>query len=173
MKKELVGDLRQVLKPYLGHWDVPEGGDLVLTIDKIYEEEVKNQHGTEVKPVMYFKEPGTKPMIVNKVNNDSITRLHGKRTETNTWEGKKIALYEAREPKSQDGLALRVRDYIPQGAELICEECGAVIKDRTVDGTLYKAKVVANNAKTKFHKYLCVDCYAAAVKRAEAAENDN
>ena len=162
MKKEIEGDLRQVLKPYLGHWDVPEGGDLILTIDRIYEEEVKNQHGVENKPVMYFKEPGVKPMIVNKTNNDTITRLHGKRTKTNTWAGKKIALYEAPESRSDDGFALRIREYIPKQDELFCEECGEMITDVTIDGKSYKAKAIANNALTKFGKYLCYNCAHAA-----------
>lgn len=167
MKKEIEGDLRQVLKPYLGHWDVPEDGDLVLTIDRIYEEEIRNQHGSEIKPVMYFREPGVKPMIVNKTNNDSITRLHGKRTRSNNWSGKKIALYEANEPKSADGLALRVRDYLPKTDDIICEECGAIVTDRVVDGKTYKAKAIANNAYTKFNKYLCYDCAAKAAQEGE------
>lgn len=166
MKREIEGDLRQVLKPYLGHWDVPEGGDLVLTIDRIYEEEVRNQHGSENKPVMYFREPDTKPMIVNKVNNDTITKVHGKRTKTNTWAGKKIALYEAKEPKSQDGLALRVREYIPKSDELYCEVCGELITDHDK----YKAKAIANNALTKFGKYMCFDCAHAAAQEQEAAD---
>lgn len=158
MKREIEGDLRQVLKPYLGHWDIPEDGDLVLTIDKVYEEEIKNQHGTEIKPVMYFQEPNAKPMIINKTNNDSITKVLGKRTKTNNWSGKKIALYEAKEPKSADGLALRVRDYAPKTDELYCEECGTLITDHEADGKTYKAKAIANNAFTKFGRYLCFEC---------------
>lgn len=169
MKREIEGDLRQVLKPYLGHWDVPEGGDLILTIDRIYEEEIKNQHGTEIKPVMYFQEPNTKPMIINKTNNDSITRVLGKRTKSNNWSGKKIALYEAREPKSADGLALRVRDYAPKSDVLICEECGANIVDHEADGKTYKAKAIANNAYTKFGRYLCFECATKAAQE-EGAE---
>lgn len=167
MKKEIKGDLRQVLKPYLGHWDVPDDGDLVLTIDKIYEEEIRNQHGTEIKPVMYFKEPDAKPMIVNKTNNDSITKVLGKRTKSNNWSGKKIALYEAKEPKSSDGLALRVRDYAPKQDVLYCEECGAEITDHEADGKNYKAKAIANNAFTKFGRYLCFDCATKAAQEAE------
>lgn len=171
MKREIEGDLRQVLKPYLGHWDVPEGGDLVLTIDKIYEEDVKNQHGTEQKPVMYFREPGIKPMIVNKTNNDAITKLHGKRTKTNNWSGKKIALYEAPESRSDDGYALRVRPYLPKSDELYCEECGELITDHTgEDGKTYRAKAIANNALTRFNRYLCWDCAAAAKAEQEGKE---
>lgn len=169
MKKEIEGDLRQVLKPYLGHWDVPEGGDLVLTIDKIYEEEVKNQHGTEQKPVMYFREPGVKPMIVNKTNNDAITKVHGKRTKTNNWSGKKIALYEAEESRSADGYALRVRPYAPKTDVLVCEDCGADITDVVADGKTFRAKVIANKALTDFGRYLCYDC---ALKAKEEAANN-
>ena len=167
MKRKIEGDLRQVLKPYLGHWDVPENGDLVLTIDEIYEEEIKNQHGTEVKPVMYFQEPDAKPMIVNKTNNDSITRVLGKRTKSNNWHGKKIALYEGKEPKSADGLALRVRDYAPKSDVLFCEECGTEITDHEADGKTYKAKAIANNAFTKYKRYLCFDCAAKEARREE------
>lgn len=157
MKEEIIGDLRQVLKPYLGHWDVPDGGDLILTIDKIYQEDVHNQRGTEKKPVMYFRED-VKPMIINKTNNDTITKLHGKRTKANTWSGKKIALYKAPESRSEDGYALRVRPYLPKTDEIFCEDCGGLITDHDK----YKAKAIANNALTKFGRFLCWDCAQAA-----------
>lgn len=165
MKEEIIGDLRQVLKPYLGHWDVPDGGDLILTIDKIYQEDVHNQRGTEKKPVMYFRED-VKPMIVNKTNNDTITKLHGKRTKANTWSGKKIALYEAPESRSEDGYALRVRPYLPKTDEIFCEACGELITDHDK----YKAKAIANNALTKFGRFLCWDCAQAAKAEMEGAE---
>lgn len=165
MKEEIIGDLRQVLKPYLGHWDVPDGGDLILTIDKIYQEDVHNQRGTEKKPVMYFRED-VKPMIVNKTNNDTITKLHGKRTKANTWSGKKIALYEAPESRSEDGYALRVRPYLPKTDEIFCEDCGGLITDHDK----YKAKAIANNALTKFGRFLCWDCAQAAKAEMEGAE---
>ena len=166
-KRELVGDLRQVLKPYLGHWDVPENGDLVLTIDKVYEEDVKNEHGTERKPVMYWKEPNYKPMIINKTNNDSITALYGRRTERNTWEGKKIALYSAVVPRSPDGHGLRIRDYKPEPDEYVCENCGAVI----VDSGKFKAKNIAKSSYNQFGQVLCMDC-AKAAKEALNADSE-
>ena len=164
-RRELVGDLRQVLKPYLGHWDVPENGDLVLTIDKIYEEDIKNERGTERKPVMYFKERGYKPMVVNKTNNDTITALHGRRTAANTWEGKKIALYAASVPRSADGKGLRVRDYKPEPDVYICESCGATIQDKGK----FKAKSIAISSRNQFGQVLCMDC-AKAAKEALSAE---
>jgi len=170
MSEKLIGDPLKILKPYLGHWDVPESGDLVLTIDEIYKEDIKNQRGTETRPVIHFTE-AVKPMVLNKTNRDSITRLHGKRTERNTWQGKKIALYSAPEPKSADGFALRVRDYVPKSDEYICEECGMLVTD--AEG--HRAKAIANNGLTKFNKILCFDCYkaaGAALKKKEADDEE-
>lgn len=171
MRRELEGDPLKILKPYLGHWDVPDDGDLILTIDKIYEDEVKNQHGTEVKPIIYFMEPNTKPMILNKTNRDSITNLHGRRTKSNNWHGKKIALYAAHESKSADGYALRIKPYIPKSDELICEECGQVITEQMIGGKMRSAKAIAANGITRFNKELCWDCYSR-LKEQEADEND-
>lgn len=169
MRRELEGDPLKILKPYLGHWDVPDEGDLILTIDKIYEDEVKNQHGTEVKPIIYFMEPDAKPMILNKTNRDSITKLHGRRTKSNNWHGKKIALYAAQESKSADGFALRIRPYLPKTNEIICEECGSVITDQVIDGVKRSAKAIAANGITRFNRELCWDCYQRA-KAEKAAE---
>lgn len=167
MKEEIKGDLREVLKPYLGHWDVPSGSDLILTIDRVYKEEVKNEHGTQIKPVIHFLEEGVKPMICNKTNNDAITKALGT-GKAKDWHGKKIALYEAPESKSQDGLALRVRDYPPKTDEFYCEDCGELITDQVIDGKTYKAKAIANNALTKFGKYLCYECAQKAKEEQEA-----
>lgn len=167
-KREITGDLRQVLKPYLGHWDVPESGDLVLTIDKIYEEDVKNERGTERKPVMYWKETNYKPMIINKTNNDSITALYGRRTERNNWEGKKIALYSAVVPRSSDGHGLRIREYKPEPDEYVCESCGTVI----TDVGKFKAKNIAISSRNQFGQVLCMDCAKAAKEALEGGEDE-
>ena len=155
MARELFeGDPLRILKPYLGHWDVVGDEDLVLTIDELYTDEVKNQHGSEVKPIITFMEPNTKPMILNKTNRDSITKLHGRRTTSNTWHGKRIALYAGREPKSADGFALRVRDYIPKDTHVVCENCGVVI-ERHGD---YSANKIVTLSREKYGRALCREC---------------
>ena len=165
MNREIEGDLRTVLKPYLGHWDIPEGQDLVLTIDRVYEEEVKDQRGTKMLPVIHFMESGVKPLICNKTNNKSISKALGS-SKAKDWHGKKIALYEADESRSDDGKAIRIRDYPPKTDEYYCEECGDLIEDAVIDGKTYRAKAIANNAFTKFGKYLCYEC-AQKAKEAE------
>lgn len=157
MGERLIGDPLKVLKPYLGHWDVPEDEDLILTIDDIYVEEIKNQHGSEDKPVIHFKED-VKPMVLNKTNRDSIAKLYGKRTKSNTWQGKKIALYSARETKSPDGLALRIRDMVPTTTEAVCEECGQVIKPVKTKTDSYSVNKLVELSKGKFGRVLCWEC---------------
>ena len=52
-----------------------------------------------------------------------------------------------------------------------CEVCGELITDTTIEGKTYKAKAIANNALTKFGKYMCYDCASAA--KAEQEETDD
>lgn len=63
-------------KNYLGHWDLPNGRDLVLTIKSAQWEEVKNPiiNVSEAKRVVRFQEPDIKPFICNETNAQSILR---------------------------------------------------------------------------------------------------
>ena len=55
-----------------------------------------------------------------------------------------------------------------KGIHIFCEECGEVITDKVVDNKTFKAKAIANNALTKFGRYLCFDCAQEAKRGAEA-----
>lgn len=80
-------------KNYLGHWDLPEGKDLILTIESAKWEEVKNPiiNKSEAKRVVRFKED-VKPFICNQGNAQSIIKSTGvKYMEDST--GQKIQLY--------------------------------------------------------------------------------
>ena len=61
-------------KNYLGAWDLPEKDDIILTIDRIGWETVKNpkKNTSEKKRVLHFKETKYKPMIVNEINSAAI-----------------------------------------------------------------------------------------------------
>ena len=145
-------------KPFLHHYDLPKDHDLVVTIAGVKKEKLRMANGAEdEKQVLHFVED-VKPLVLNKkVIPSAISKAVGS-TDRADWRGKKIALYEGREPKAEDGLAVRVREYSPKVEELVCEECGAVIEDVTIDGKTYKGRVIAENAKTKFGKYLCYEC---------------
>ena len=69
---ELKGDYRKFMdKSYLGAWDVPDDGDLILTIDKAARDDVKNERGTELKLTIHFVED-YKPMILNATDRKSV-----------------------------------------------------------------------------------------------------
>lgn len=65
-------------KNYLGHWDLPESGEIILTIKSAQWEVVKNPitNTSESKRVVRFEE-NVKPMICNQTNANSILKSTG------------------------------------------------------------------------------------------------
>lgn len=103
-------------KNYLGHWDLPEGKDLILTIHSAKWEEVKNPiiNTVEAKRVIRFKE-NVKPMICNQTNAQSIYKAIGVRNMEDS-EGHKIQLYIANimDKKTKENIdCIRVRKIKP------------------------------------------------------------
>lgn len=172
MSERLSGDFRKFMdKSFLGSWDVPDGGDLILTIDHVSRDDVQNEKGHEKKMALHFKERDYKPMICNTTNAKAISKAYGS-TKVEDWENKKISIYKATiSAFGSTQECLRVRDYPPKSDELYCEVCGELITDHDADGKTYKAKAIANNAFSKFGKYMCWDCAAEAKKAAEAEAN--
>ena len=167
MSEKLTGDFRKFMdKSFLGAWDVPDGSDLVLTIDYVARDDVQNERGSEKKLTIHFREKDYKPMIVNTTNAKAISTAY-KSTKVEDWENKKIGIYKATiSAFGQTTECLRVRDYPPKTDEFYCEECGELITDHGK----YKAKVIANNTLSKFGKYLCWEC--AESMRAEAEQEE-
>lgn len=168
MTEKLSGDFRKFMdKSFLGSWDVPDGGDLVLTIDYVSKDDVQNENGRAKKMALHFKERDYKPMICNTTNAKAISKAYGS-TKVQDWENKKIIIYKA--TISAFGATqecLRVRDYAPKTDEYFCEDCGELVTDHD----RFKAKAIANNAFTKFGRYLCFDC-AQKAKAKKEAEDD-
>ena len=170
MSEYLSGDYRiDNDKPYLHHYDLPKDHDLIVTIAGVKKEKLKMANGKEEdKQVLYFIED-VKPLVLNKkVNPAAITKAVGS-PDREVWQGKKIALYVGLESKAEDGYAVRIRDYAPKTDEYYCEDCGELITDKTIDGKTYHAKAIANNAYTKFGRYLCYEC----AQKAKEADNGN
>ena len=170
MGEKLKGDFQKYMdKDFLGAWDLNETGDTVLTIDHAERNDVKNDRGTEKKLAIYFRE-AKKPMICNVTNAKAISKAVGS-TKVEAWENKKVALYRAQITAfGETRECIRVRDYMPKTDEIYCEVCGELVTDVTVDGKTYKAKAIANNAFSKFGKYMCYDCAKEAAAEQEAAE---
>lgn len=160
MSDRLTGDFRKFMdKSFLGSWDVPDGGDLILTIDHVSRDDVQNEKGHEKKMALHFKERDYKPMICNTTNAKAISKAYNS-TKVEDWENKKISIYKATiSAFGQTQECLRVRDYAPKDDDLFCEVCGEPITDQVYEGKKYRAKAIANNALTKFNKKMCFDCY--------------
>ena len=158
MSEKLTGDFRKFMdKNFLGAWDLNETGDTVLTVDHVERNDVQNERGSEKKMTVHFMEREYKPMICNTTNAKAISKAVGS-TKVEDWEKKKVALYRATITAfGQTTECIRVRDYAPKQDELYCEVCGNLITDHGK----FKAKVIANNAMTKFGKYMCFDCATA------------
>ena len=158
---KLTGDFRKYMdKSFLGSWDVPDDGDLILTIDHASKDEVKNDRGTEQKLTSHFVEDA-KPMICNTTNAKAISAAHGS-TKVEDWEGKPIAIYKATiQAFGQSQECLRVREFAPKAETAICEECGSVVEPH---GN-YSVNKIVTLSKEKHGRVLCWDC-ATAVKEA-------
>lgn len=164
MAERLTGDYRKYLdKSFLGAWDVPEDGDLILTIDHAERNEVQNERGKETKTVLYFKED-YKPMILNKVNPDSISKALGS-THIEDWEGKRIAIFSEK-VNAFGGVkdALRVRPYPPKETRAYCDNCGQLIE---AHGS-YSVNKIVTMSKAKYGQSLCWECAQAKKEAADA-----
>lgn len=159
MSDRLTGDFRKYMdKSFLGAWDVPDGSDLILTIDHAAQDDVQNDRGKEKKLTLHFKEREYKPMVCNTTNAKAISKAYGS-TKVENWEGKKISIYKATiSAFGQTTECLRVREYAPKQDEFYCDDCGNLITDTEHEGKTYRAKAIANNAMTKYGRYLCWDC---------------
>lgn len=93
MKNEKTHWLQSPNKNYLGHWDLPESGELTLTISSAQWEPVTNPitQKTESKRVIRFKED-VKPMICNQTNAQSILTSTGVKFMEDSG-GQKITLF--------------------------------------------------------------------------------
>ena len=162
MAERLTGDYRKYLdKSYLGAWDIPDDGDLILTIDRAVRDEVQNERGKEKKLILYFVED-YKPMIMNKVNPENISKALGS-TKLEDWEGKRIAIYSEK-VNAFGGVkdALRIRPYPPKETNVFCDNCGSKIE---AHGS-YSVNKIVTMSRAKYGQALCWECASA---RKEAA----
>jgi len=103
-------------KNYLGHWDLPGGKDLILTIKSAQWEEVKNPiiNKSEAKRVVRFEED-VKPWICNQTNAQAILKVIGIKFMEDSA-GKKIQLGVSSiiDRRTKDPIdCIRVRTEVP------------------------------------------------------------
>lgn len=151
---ELTGDYRKFMdKDFFGAWDIPDGGDLIVTIDHAEINEVTNERGKEKKLTVHFQGE-YKPLICNATNGNAISEALGSK-KVEDWKGKKIALYK--EPGKwfgKTGEATRVRPEAPKETKIKCEECGKLISSAYG----MDAETLAKYTQGRYGKKLCASC---------------
>ncbi len=98
---------------YLGNWDLPEGRDIAVVIERVEAGTLTSLGGrTDKKPIVFFvgKEKG---MALNKTNAKAIAGMYGH--DTAKWRDKPIAIYVTT-TSSPDGMVpcIRVRPTPPR-----------------------------------------------------------
>lgn len=165
-------DYRKMMdKPYLGAWDIPDSGELILTIDKVDTDKVMNEsHKEDEKMLVHFKEE-KKPMICNVTNAKAISKVAGS-TYIEDWVGVRVILYSSEvNAFGETRDAIRIRTYAPKLDEdnLVCADCGKKI---SAHGK-FSAKAIAESSKGAYGKTLCWDCANKAKEEAEAKAKES
>lgn len=151
---------------YIGEADFQEYEEKIVTIAKVVPDEtVATEKGETKKTVCYFKEPGIKPMILNKARSQSIEKV-AKSGYIEDWPGTRITLYIEHGIHAFDEVvsAVRVRPRKPQERKAeACTDCGGPILAANGRSSDY----IAQYTRKQFR---CPLCYACALKRSQAKQ---
>ena len=173
--KERLGANRD--SEYLGAEDIEPGTEPILTIKALYNAKITLARGKEQHDVIVFAEervPGSintvRPLVVNATNRKTLRKLYSG-TSADTLVGKKIQLYiehNVRDPSTGDKVdGIRIRNRVPvvRTEPIKCEDCGKAI----APFGRYGAEDIAQIAKSRFGKCLCIEC---SKKMSEAQESE-
>ena len=141
---------------YIGAYALPNGNDLIVTIEQVRSEEITMMGGKkEVHSIMYLK--GQKPMILNATNSKSIHKLYGPYIED--WAGKQITLYGSTAKLGGELVeCLRIRPSIPvKEKQRITGQRLTAALEQIRAGTYTAAKLRANCALTPDQQTLVND----------------
>ena len=112
-----------------------EEGDLIVKIKEAKFEEFidpKTQKA-DSKPVLHFLGDDTKPLVLNKTNYKTISKLLGS-DDTDDWTGKRIALYATEvESFGEVMLGIRVRLKAPPTPKVATAKQALAAVEETVD----------------------------------------
>lgn len=141
---------------YLGSYAFENNQDMVCTIKVVRNEIVTGEGGRKEEcTVCYFVE-NVKPMILNKTNMKTISKVAGS-PFIEDWSGHKIQIYV--DPKVRFGKeitgGLRIRNKVTISTNNIkCENCGNDIEPA---GNMSNAEI-ADYTRERFGKQLCSVC---------------
>jgi hypothetical protein len=156
---------------WIGAYALQDGQDLTLTIDKAMQEQVTGNNGKrEMCLTVHWVERDYKPMIVNRTNAKTITKILGSPYREH-WKGKKIQLYPTTTRFGGDMVeCIRVRPTAPkQVPPIMCEKCGQQI----LPAANMTAEQLADYGLKKYGKKLCLKCgKEAGATQAEAEKTE-
>ena len=137
---------------YLGAYAFDQGEEKLVTIDHVAQEEVTGPEGRkEGCMVLYFRQRGIKPLILNKTNAKIIEKLTGS-AYIEDWAGRSILLVvRTVSAFGSEVDAVRVKLEKVSG---ICEDCG---KRVTAAGGK-SASQIADYTLDKYGAVLCAEC---------------
>ena len=103
---------------YMKAEDFDENETRILTIRNIEIEELgQDKNKKESKPVISFREPNTKGLVLNKTNAAIISKFYG--DEMDDWIGKRVALHVIEVESFGDVVkAIRVKTKQPQTVDV-------------------------------------------------------
>ena len=142
---------------YLGAYSIEGGKDIIGTIESVQVEKVTGTGGKKEDCTVCRFVEDIKPMILNKTNCKTISKIY-KTPDTDNWIGKKIQIYATTTKLAGEIVeCLRIRDKEPQAekvAQIPCEECGVLI------GPSHgmTAEQFADYSKKNTGKVMCLDC---------------
>ena len=154
---------------YLGAYAFEQNEEKVGTIDRVVQETVTGSDGQKDECIIcYFREKNLKPLILNKENCKTITKMYDTPYIEN-WAGKKITMFVKKVKAFGDVVdAVRIKSKAPDAKvpEIKCESCGKIIKGMGQYGPEQLAKM----SKDKYGKCLCVECGKKAKAELEAKQ---
>ena len=141
---------------YLGDYSIPEGRDLIATIDYVAQEQVTGVGGKkEVEIVAHLK--NEKPFILNKTNMKTIQKIY-KTPYIEDWKGRAIQIYY--DPSIKFGRetvgGLRIRPFVPeqQATTLVWCDCHKPITAAFGKDAIW----VSRYTHQQYGKELCAEC---------------
>jgi hypothetical protein len=141
-------------KNYLGHWDLPESGELTVTIKSAGWEKVKNPITikSEAKRVVRFNEK-VKPWICNQTNAQSIVKSTGIKFMEDAG-GCEITLYidSIKDRITKEELdCIRVKQYNPFNQKVL-KELFEIKNDLLDTKMLERINQIINNNESASYK---------------------
>ena len=153
---------------YLGAYSLDAGKDKILTIKTVGREMVTGNNGKKEECIVAHFIENEKPMILNRTNCKTISKLHGS-PEVEDWASKKIQIYATTTKVAGETVeCLRIRDYVKAAEKKhTCEDCGNEIQP---SGNMTSEMIAQYGVKT-YGVPLCVNC-GKARKAAQAEQSD-